>query len=332
MRKLTRQEYLEKCTIVHGSRYDYSKVKYVNGRSLVTITCNHHGDFQQIAKVHALGSGCPKCANNVVGSASEFERKAASVHGKRYDYSRVIYKGRHVKVVIDCEKHGMFEQTPHAHLRGEKCIACSKEESTHNTKKTTSHFCAEMTSKYGDAYDYSRIEYVNYHTDVTVGCPSHGYFKKTPHALMKGQACPFCTIDSVDKGICYLYVMRVEGLMKVGITKNLGERQASLNGTGFDHVLLKHWRLPTRSEARRVEKHFHDVLSRHSSSKLKGIQGWTEHFDIDKNTVIAQVSNYMRDFYIKHMIEAHERGDYVERNNYAKAAGIDVIEYFYTNA
>ena len=34
-------------------------------------------------------------------------------------------------------------------------------------------------------------------------------------------------------------------------------------------------------------------------------------------------------FYIKHMIEAHERGDYIERNNYAKAAGIDVIEYFY---
>lgn len=29
----------------------------------------------------------------------------------------------------------------------------------------------------------------------------------------------------------------------------------------------------------------------------------------------------MRDFYIKHMEEAHERGDYTERNNYAKAAG-----------
>lgn len=37
------------------------------------------------------------------------------------------------------------------------------------------------------------------------------------------------------------------------------------------------------------------------------------------------------EFYIKHMTEAHERGDYIERNNYAKAAGIDVIEYFYTN-
>ena len=38
----------------------------------------------------------------------------------------------------------------------------------------------------------------------------------------------------------------------------------------------------------------------------------------------------MREFYIKHMIEAHERGDFKERNNYAKAADIDVIEYFYT--
>ena len=38
----------------------------------------------------------------------------------------------------------------------------------------------------------------------------------------------------------------------------------------------------------------------------------------------------MKDFYIKHMVEAHERGDYSERDNYAKAAGIDVIDYFFS--
>lgn len=38
----------------------------------------------------------------------------------------------------------------------------------------------------------------------------------------------------------------------------------------------------------------------------------------------------MRGLYIKHMVEAHERGDYTERDNYAKAAGIDVIEYFFS--
>lgn len=38
----------------------------------------------------------------------------------------------------------------------------------------------------------------------------------------------------------------------------------------------------------------------------------------------------MRDFYIKHMEEAHKRGDYTERDNYAKAAGIDVIDYFFS--
>ncbi|CAM0009600.1 hypothetical protein VPHK359_0022 [Vibrio phage K359] len=29
------------------------------------------------------------------------------------------------------------------------------------------------------------------------------------------------------------------------------------------------------------------------------------------------------------MIEAHERGDYFDRNNYAKAAGVDLVRYFY---
>lgn len=40
--------------------------------------------------------------------------------------------------------------------------------------------------------------------------------------------------------------------------------------------------------------------------------------------------NIMREFYIKHMEEAHNRGDFKERDNYAKAAGIDVIDYFFS--
>ena len=37
----------------------------------------------------------------------------------------------------------------------------------------------------------------------------------------------------------------------------------------------------------------------------------------------------MKDWYIKKMIEAHELGDTVERNNYAQMAGVNVVAYFY---
>lgn len=37
----------------------------------------------------------------------------------------------------------------------------------------------------------------------------------------------------------------------------------------------------------------------------------------------------MKEFYIKHMIAAHNDRNWIERNNYAKAAGVDLVRYFY---
>lgn len=37
----------------------------------------------------------------------------------------------------------------------------------------------------------------------------------------------------------------------------------------------------------------------------------------------------MVEWYIKQMYLAHEEGRYEDRNNYARAAGVDVIEEFY---
>ena len=49
-----------------------------------------------------------------------------------------------------------------------------------------------------------------------------------------------------------------------------------------------------------------------------------------RNVFLLLGTVQMKDFYIKHMVEAHERGDYSERDNYAKTAGIDVIDYFFS--
>ena len=45
---------------------------------------------------------CQKC------TTEEFIKKAIAVHGDKYDYSRVVYKGRHEKVEIGCPRHGFF--------------------------------------------------------------------------------------------------------------------------------------------------------------------------------------------------------------------------------
>lgn len=56
----------------------------------------------------------------------EFIAKARHIHGDKYDYSKVEYKGMHTKVCIICPEHGEFWQTPHHHLKGCGCELCSE--------------------------------------------------------------------------------------------------------------------------------------------------------------------------------------------------------------
>lgn len=57
-------------------------------------------------------------------SREDFEKKAKSVHGNLYLYSKAIYKTTHEKVNIVCKKHGDFFQTPANHLKGKGCPIC----------------------------------------------------------------------------------------------------------------------------------------------------------------------------------------------------------------
>lgn len=54
----------------------------------------------------------------------QFIADAISVHGDKYDYSKVEYKTNATKVCIICPRHGEFWQTPNDHLRGRGCPVC----------------------------------------------------------------------------------------------------------------------------------------------------------------------------------------------------------------
>jgi len=44
-KRLTSEKFIEKAILVHGLRYDYSKVNYINNKTAVNIICKEHGDF-----------------------------------------------------------------------------------------------------------------------------------------------------------------------------------------------------------------------------------------------------------------------------------------------
>ena len=61
-KKLTTEEFIKKAKSVHGNRYDYSKVEYVDSKIKVCIICSEHGEFWQVPSMHLRGHGCPKCS------------------------------------------------------------------------------------------------------------------------------------------------------------------------------------------------------------------------------------------------------------------------------
>lgn len=108
---------------VHKGKYSYAKVNYVNSKAKVTIICPEHGEFMQAPDMHIQGNGCTKCTKK--GTLKEnFLEDFIATHGTYYDYSKVDYRGAHVKVEIGCPEHGEFMQDPHSHRKGSKCPKC----------------------------------------------------------------------------------------------------------------------------------------------------------------------------------------------------------------
>ena len=127
--KLIKEEFIEKAKKIHGNKYDYSKVEYVNNRTKVCIICPIHGGFWQIPDSHLSGKECKLCGTHVAKMKNrmkqhEFIEKATIAHNGKYDYSEVKYENTDTKVKIICPEHGEFWQTPHHHLNGIGCPKC----------------------------------------------------------------------------------------------------------------------------------------------------------------------------------------------------------------
>lgn len=60
-KKLTTDEFIRKAKEVHGDKYDYSKVEYINAKTKVLIICSIHGEFWQTPSNHLKGHKCDKC-------------------------------------------------------------------------------------------------------------------------------------------------------------------------------------------------------------------------------------------------------------------------------
>ena len=183
-------DFLEKSKRVHGDRYDYSLVEYVNPRTKVKIVCKKHGIFEQTPFGHAgQGHNCPSCSPQAKLTTEDFIERSRSVHGDEYDYSLSEYKGNTTSVKIICKKHGIFEQSPSNHWEGSKCTKC-----TGAYSPSTKEWIEKAQKVHGDKYDYSNSVYVNGGTKVEINCPEHGPFVcLSGNHIGKKSGCPKCS-------------------------------------------------------------------------------------------------------------------------------------------
>ena len=213
MAKLTTEEFIKRAREVHGDKYDYSKVEYVNNESDVVIICPEHGEFLQKPHYHLGGNGCPECGGTKKLSTSVFVERAKSIHGDRYDYSKVSYVNNKTKVCIVCSEHGEFWQKPNSHLRGVGCPLCAVERRTSKQTYTIETFLKLAIEKHGEKYDYSITDYKNERNKIKIICHKrykngieHGEFLQTPHAHLNGNGCPHCRNSQLESKMSKLLI------------------------------------------------------------------------------------------------------------------------------
>ena len=196
-RSWTTQEFIEKANKKHSDKFVYSKTEYVNYITKVTIICPTHGEFQQTPVNHLRGKGCLDCMKRrrreaLTSTTQNFIEKASKKHSDKFVYSKTEYVNSRTKVTIICPTHGEFQQIPNNHLMGKGCPDCGKRRRRESLTSTTQNFIEKANKKHSDKFVYSKTEYVNDRTKVTIICPTHGEFQQTPNKHLMGRGCPDC--------------------------------------------------------------------------------------------------------------------------------------------
>ena len=306
-RKLSmgKEKFIQKARKVHGNKYDYSLVEYRSNKIKVKIICPKHGIFEQTPNSHLKGRGCRKCAleeqsKRQTMTKEQFIRKAKKVHGDKYDYSLVNYKGSHSKVKIICPKHGIFEQLAYMHLQGSGCPKCAIEKIKESLRTGIQGFIEKAKKIHGDKYDYSLVEYVNKDTKIKIICKNcNRIFLQTPHNHLTGYGCPHCNKGGIDfTKPSFLYYIKIEcnnkNFYKIGITNKRNIYNRFKPEDQKKMKVIKVWKFENGYEALEKEQ---KILKEYKDFLYNG------------NEKIL-ISNGNTEIFVKDILNLDRKGDY----------------------
>ena len=302
-KRITTEEFIERASVIHNGKFDYSKVEYKNTHTKVTIICPIHGEFEQKPNDHLRGNGCHACSGKQRTTADDFIARAKLAIGDHYDFSVTNYKSLDMIVDIICPIHGAFQKSPRLVLQQHQgCPACGKDRHAMKAQERTltyNEFVERAARIHGSKYNYDKVNYVGNAHKVTITCPIHGDFEQRPDAHFCGQGCPVCgnSLKGGNGGYTFeyfannqeertkpavLYVVSImngnELFIKVGITtKSLDHRfnRSEYKNMMIEPILTQYMSL---YDAFCIEQHIIDQFAKYRVFSNTKFSGYTECF------------------------------------------------------
>ena len=252
--KLTTEQFIEEAKQIHGDKYNYSKVNYVNRKTKVCIICPIHGEFWQSPSCHIFNkNGCPKCCKTGVKyTIEDFKEKVNKIHnGKIYVAKDAEYINSHTKIKMICPEHGEFWTKPNYILCNHGCPICGNLIVKEKLRFTLKDFIEKAKKVHKNEYDYSLSQYEGYDTPTKIICHSidkngkeHGIFLQSPHSHLNGHGCPKCSMSNIERkiynlleinNIKYEYEKHFEWLGKQSLDFYLPDYNIAIECQGIQH-------------------------------------------------------------------------------------------------
>ena len=162
--KRTNADFITEAKAIHGDKYNYDLVNYVNNHTPVEIQCNKCSKSFALTPTLHLNrkAGCPVCSprrSNVKITKEVFLERANKVHNSNFTYLDLDFKDARDKVKWKCNTCGnIHSQIVYSHLNGAGCIVC------HTKSKLKSDVSSDTSNQVVNTNDLSfHINSIYYH-------------------------------------------------------------------------------------------------------------------------------------------------------------------------
>jgi hypothetical protein len=197
-KKLSTKEFIDRCKVIHGNKYDYSKTILETTKNKIIITCPVHGDFSIMPFNHLINKqGCKICFNESrMLSKDEYFKRVKKKFKDYFSYNEGSFINVNENIEIYCPIHGHYIYNAKSHLYSKfGCPKCTTAYAR-NTKYTKEEFIEKCNKIHKNKFNYDKVEYYNRSKLVIITCPIHGDFKQSPAIHMRGCGCNKCSNEN----------------------------------------------------------------------------------------------------------------------------------------